>query len=423
MKKNLIKMLALMAVFATTMTACAGCKGCNGSDKQTDSTPTVTTVPTTAPTAVPTEEPTVTPEPEASITPDILPTPIPTPTAIPTPEPTPTPTPIPAPTATPTPVITVDKNAKLLDSVKMGDNVFYDFYDDGTLVVRGTGATRAIPCKFSTIYEPRHFVNVVVENAEYKNMTQEYMSVSNIVIEEGITELADWSLTGFFCVEKISFPSTLKKIGYAALFNTVNDYTTCIGLRTDMEIGQFALANNLTPVTDIGKEYALYATAPTPLPKPTATPVPDPNKPRMFESKKMGDNVTFEFWDNGYLYVKGTGATYDYGWDFLVARGEQYAKIHNVIVEEGITYLGDHVFQSDDMAELTYWSLPKSLVRTGNTWGGGNGVTFDCYVEGKPVTVRTHNAEHASATVDLLYNNILSDIDAALAKGYEITFK
>ena len=419
MKRNIIKMLALMAVFATTMTACAGCKGCNGSEKQTGTTPTVTTEPTVAPTTAPT----ATPEPEASVTPDILPTPIPTPTAIPTPEPTatpePTPTPEPAPTTTPTPVITVDENAKLLDSVKMGDNVFYDFYDDGTLVVRGKGATKAIPCKFSTIYEPRHFVNVVVEDAEYKELTSEYLTVSSIVIEEGITEISDWSLNGFFCVERISFPSTLKKIGYAALFNTVNDYTECIGLRTDMEIGKFALANNLTPVTDVAKEFIPYATAPTPLPKPTATPLPNPDKPRMLSSKKMGDNVTFEFWDNGYLYVKGTGATYDYDWDFVLVRGEQYSTIHNVIVEEGITYLGEGVFQSDDLGKLTYFSFPKTLTSVGyNTGGGGRDITMEGYYEGKAVTVQSSGPGGPSSFFD-----VFEDTDWYLAKGWEITFK
>ena len=411
MKKNLIKMLALMAVFATTMTACAGCKGCNGSDKQTDSTPTVTTVPTTAPTVTPT----VTPEPEASITPDILPTPIPTPTATPTPEPTATPEPTstPEPTATPTPVITVDKNAKLLDSVKMGDNVFYDFYDDGTLVVRGTGATRDVKNEF---YIDIEVVSLWAKDEDYdKGPGSHVMDVEEIVVEEGVTELGDWSLSGFVFTKKIELPQSLKRVGSAAFFVTMDEDVECYGLRSDMEFEEYALGCAFKNMTS---EYALYATAPTPLPKPTATPVPDPNKPRMFESKKMGDNVTFEFWDNGYLYVTGTGATYDYGWDFLVARGEQYAKIHNVIVEEGITYLGNFVFNSFDMDELTYFEFPKSLTGAGNTAGGGKGVTFNGYHEGKAVTVKTPGAAGPRS-----FFKALADMDKALAEGYEITFK
>lgn len=406
MKKNLIKMLALMAVFATTMTACAGCKGCNGSDKQTDSTPTVTTVPTTAPTAVPTEEPTVTPEPEASITPDILPTPIPTPTATPTPEPTPTPTPIPAPTATPTPVITVDKNAKLLESVKMGDNVFYDLYDDGKLVVRGTGKTKDL----DNIYTLEFTLEQLGIDAD---------NIDTIIIEEGITELGANSLASFYHATKVVFPKSLKKIGGLALWSVGYsaegiDYISLDTDKVEIEATAFLGCGNPEKIKDAEK----YTAMPTPTPKPTATPVPNPNKPRMFESKKMGDNVTFEFWDNGYLYVKGTGATYDYGWDFLVARGEQYAKIHNVIVEEGITYLGNFVFNSFDMDELTYFEFPKSLTGAGNTAGGGKGVTFNGYHEGKAVTVKTPGAAGPRS-----FFKALADMDKALAEGYEITFK
>lgn len=413
MKRNIIKMLALMAVFATTMTACAGCKGCNGSEKQTGTTPTVTTEPTVAPTTAPT----ATPEPEASVTPDILPTPIPTPTAIPTPEPTatpePTPTPEPAPTATPTPVITVDKNAKLLDSVKMGDNVFYDFYDDGTLVVRGKGATRDVKNGFNIQVDK---VSLDKKDADYKdNIFDKAPDVSFIVIEEGITEIGDWSLSGFFYTEKIEFPQSLKKVGYAAFFITMDEAVECYGLRSDMEFEEYALG---CAFKNMPSEFAPYATTPAPLPRPTATPLPNPDKPRMLSSKKMGDNVTFEFWDNGYLYVKGTGATYDYDWDFVLVRGEQYSTIHNVIVEEGITYLGDFVFHSNDMDELTYFKLPKTLTGVGNIAGGGIGITIEGYYEGKAVTIKTTGAAGPNALFD-----VMSDMDKYLAKGWEITFK
>lgn len=412
MKRNIIKMLALMAVFATTMTACAGCKGCNGSEKQTGTTPTVTTEPTVAPTTAPT----ATPEPEASVTPDILPTPIPTPTAIPTPEPTatPEPTPTPAPTATPTPVITVDKNAKLLDSVKMGDNVFYDFYDDGTLVVRGKGKTRDVKNEFYIDVEE---VSLWSKDEEYRKGPGSYVArVEEIIVEEGITELGDWSLCGFFYAKKIELPQSLKKIGIAALYVTIDEEVECYGLRSDMEFEEYALG---CAFKNMPSEFAPYATTPAPLPKPTATPLPNPDKPRMLSSKKMGDNVTFEFWDNGYLYVKGTGATYDYDWDFVLVRGEQYSTIHNVIVEEGITYLGEGVFQSDDLGKLTYFSFPKTLTSIGySTGGGGRDITMEGYYEGKAVTVKSSGSSGPRG-----FFNALENPDKYLAKGWTITYK
>lgn len=415
MKKNIIKMLALMATIATTMTACAGCKGCNGSEKQTGTTPTVTTEPT-EPTVAPTTAPTATPEPEASVTPDILPTPIPPPTAIPTPEPTatpePTPTPTPAPTATPTPVITVDKNAKLLDSVKMGDNVFYDFYDDGTLVVRGKGATKGFDKSIAMLDE-------IARNSKVSEVRDCANFVTSIVIEEGITVLGKYSLGLFRNATGIVFPNSLVQIKDLAL--------VCIGEYAE-EIDYIGL--DLTKVKVAGNSFwkcgnpekveglDKYTAMPTLAPTPTPTPLPNPDKPRMLSSKKMGDNVTFEFWDNGYLYVKGTGATYDYDWDFVLVEGKQYSTIHNVIVEEGITYLGDNTFHSFDMDELTYWSLPRTLTAVGNIAGGGMGITIEGYYEGRAVTIKSPGAAGPNALF-----GVMSDMDKYLAKGWEITYK
>ena len=413
MKKNITKMLALMAMLATMMSGCAGCKGCNGSDKQTDTTPTVTTEPTTAPTAVPTTEPTATAEPEASVTPDILPTPIPTPTAIPTPEPTATPEPTPEPTATPvpatpTPAIKVDENAKLLDSVKMGANVFYDFYDDGTLVVRGEGATDDFADMYSIV--------ACLNNYDLDSLSR---MVDTIIIQEGITELGTYALTSFFDTTKVIFPKSLKKIKDFAF--------CCVGCNAEeidyVNLDTDKMQINATAFLGCGnpekiKDAEKYTATPTPTPKPTATPLPNPDKPRMLSSKKMGDNVTFEFWDNGYLYIKGTGPTYDYDWDFILVRGEQYSTIHNVIVEEGITYLGNGIFYSDDLGEMTYISLPKTLTAVGYTGGGGTNITIDGYYEGKAVTVKSSGSAGPRG-----FFNALEDMDKYLAKGWKITFK
>lgn len=409
MKKNVTKMLALMAMLATMMSGCAGCKGCNGSDKQTDVTPTVTTEPTTAPTA--------TPEPEASVTPDILPTLIPTPTAIPTPEPTatpePTPIPEPAPTATPTPVITVDKNAKLLDSVKMGDNVFYDFYDDGTLVVRGEGATKSFDKSIDMLDE-------IARNSKISEVRDCANFVTSIVIEEGITLLGKYSLGLFRNVKKVVFPKSLVQIKDLALV-CIGEYAEeidYIGLdltKVEVAVNSFWKCGSPEKVEGLDK----YTAMPTLAPTPTPTPLPNPDKPRMLSSKKMGDNVTFEFWDNGYLYIKGTGPTYDYEWDFTLVRGEQYSTIHNVIVEEGITYLGMNVFRSDDLGEMTYISFPKTLTAVAyNTAGGGVDITMEGYYEEKAVTVKTSGPGGPSG-----FFNALEDMDKYLAKGWEITFK
>ena len=387
-----------------------------------------TVTPTVAPTATvaPTEEVTPTEEAIATVTvaptvtapvvteePQYTPTTIPdtptlVPTETPTPSPTPEPTATPIPTNTPTPVVKVDEKAKLLGTVKMGDNVWYDYYDDKTLVVRGKGKTKDLKESYG--------VYVTFSN-EVSNL--DVSGAKTIIIEEGITELGRNSLGEMFSAKKVVFPSTLKKIGDTALVSVgcFADNTEYIGLDvTKVEIAKTAFNDCGSPENVEGLKD--YTALPTPTPAPTATPTPNPSKPRVYATRKMGDNVTFEFVDNGYLYIKGTGATYDKNWDFIEFRKEPYCNTHTVIVEEGVTYLGDHVFS--ELYEIDYYSLPMSLNSIGTTGGVSKGrVTFEGYtLDGKAITVRT--PDRASFN---MFFNVIKDIDKAIADGYEVTFR
>lgn len=370
MRKHHIQLTALLTIITTMLSGCAGCAGCNGNDMLATPTPAITA------TVAPTEKP-------VEITPAEVPA---TPTAVPTPTLEPIATP--EPTSTPVPTVAVAPEAKLLDSIKMGDNVWYDFYDDGTLVVRGTGKTRDVDAEFQTVYEPQHTILVQINEEEYNNAVLKYApQIIAVVVEEGVEELGAWSLSGFFFTEKVFLPASLKVLGASALFKTIDENVEIAGLRTEMSFGKYSLGSTYANVTP---EFAEYTEAPAPNPLPTATPLPDPNKPKKYATKQMGDNVTFEFWDNGYLYVKGTGATWDKNYvTFLDFRNEPYCNTHTVIVEEGITYLGDYVF--NEMNNVSYYRLPKSLTSISNSTAGrnGNGTTvIEGYYNGKPVTLK-----------------------------------
>lgn len=403
MKKKTLGLAVLTAIMMMNLGACAGC---NRNDTPVITTPTAGVTATVEPTIEPTAEP------------EYTPTVVPTPTEIPA---TPTPIPTPEPTATPVPTKAVAEGVEPIESVKMGENVWYDFYDDGTLIVRGTGKTRDVDASFLIDYE--YVMIKAYTDAEYDKMASDYRTmVRNIVVEEGITELGDWSLCGFCFAETVTLPTSLTKIGYAALFDSLQDKAECIGLREDVELEPYAIASFGRPNETLTSQFKEYAVAPSLKPRPTATPLPNPDKPRLVEKKKMGDNITYEFWDNGYLYVKGTGATWDQSFyfdDFAYFNNEFYQTIENVIIDEGVTYFGD--FSLNWLENLSYWQIPKSLTGTGNTAGGGHDVTFDCYINGKPATVKTHNAKNSAAGVDTLIR-IMSDIDAAIAKGYEIIY-
>lgn len=113
---------------------------------------------------------------------------------------------------------------------------------------------------------------------------------------------------------------------------------------------------------------------PTPTPTPTPYPTPNPEQPKMlasFDCSEPGSSVTQEMWDNGYVYIKGTGATRWIGTlggkaedkpalTALGALNKWGFKAVRIIVEEGITVLGDEPCCSWSKT-ITAIELPSTL--------------------------------------------------------------
>lgn len=326
----------------------------------------------------------VTPTPTVAPTEEVLPTVVPTPTdVLATPTPVPTVTVEPTTTPIPTPTMAVSEDATFLDSVKMGDDVWYDFYDDGTLVVRGTGKTR----DFADAIQMHTYVK------EQCSLEQKaiFFSATTIILEEGITEIGECALGNFVDATKVIFPSTLECLNEYALY--AMGYNSGIMEYVGLDVNKVKTANSAFAYCGSPEKIPnseKYTATPTPTPAPTATPLPDPNKPRKYATKQMGDNVTFEFWDNGYLYVKGTGATWDKNYvTFLDFRNEPYCNTHTVIIEDGITYLGTSVF--NELNKVSYYSLPITLTTISSNTGGYNVdeiTIIEGFYDGKAVTLK-----------------------------------
>lgn len=390
MKKHTKHTLFLATLMIMT-TILGGCAGCNNNEIPT--TPTVTITPTITPTEVPVIKPTVT----VAVTPTIEPTVTPVPTNTPTPE----------PTNTPIPTVTVPDEKPVI-TVKMGDNVWYDYYENGTLIVRGSGVTYDFDAT-------ERYNSLVLTEDDGITVT----NVFSIIIEEGITEIGTFALAYYAHVQSVSLPNTLTCIKDGAFINAgLNaENTEWINLDiSNLEIAAtaFLYSNGIDAIEGLDK----YTATPTPVPTATPTPLPDKNNPRKVATKQMGDNVTFEFWDNGYLYVKGSGATWDYEYTFMDFWDEPHSNTTTVIVEEGITRLGDFVFNG--LFQVTYYKLPKTLTSAGNTWGtsGGAPTTMNGYYDGKSVTVNVTNTSNPEFFFRILENPDWYNLD----RGYEVIY-
>ena len=411
MKKRInTKCILLTTIFAFAINFC-GCAGCNKNDVLVGATPTASVEATSTPNIEPTE----TVEPTNEVTP----------TDVPGAPETPTPQPSPVSTATPepTPVITVGMEPEY--RFQMGDNVWYEYYENSTvLVITGTGSTWDFDDYKVT---QNGLLDGKKERSRKQLLSKNPNAVSEvwataadaegplkIVVEEGITRLGREALAAMGKAKYISLPGSLVEVGECAFMNTGATDAEWVGL----DFKRINIANNafLYCYNENIEEMLQFRATPTAAPLPTATPIPNPDKPRLVESKKMGDNVTFEFYDNGYLYVKGTGATWDKSFYFDDFDGDFYQTIENVVIEEGVTYIGN--FSLNWMSGISYWKLPKSLKSVGNTCGGGNGpIAFHGYMDEVPITVTTTNC----ACLENFFDAI-ADIEKAKVKGYVITF-
>ncbi len=86
-------------------------------------------------------------------------------------------------------------------------------------------------------------------------------------------------------------------------------------------------------------------------------------------SGKCGENVTFTLTKAGVLTLSGTGATYNYHSSKFPEWNDYKDYIKEIVVEEGITSLGNQIFRSCMAVEKV--TLPDSLIAMGNYAFGG----------------------------------------------------
>lgn len=370
----------------------------------------------TTPIATPTIEAA---EPQPTGTPVPTDTPVPTPTNVPTPTPQPTSTPVPSPT----PVVV---DSKLVYECKAGENAYYKFYEDGTLLVTGTGRVDSIDAEMK--YQEGWHMEWGKGSEDYQKLMDftfdyiDYDQLISVIVEEGITELGDFTLAHLWLLKELSLPSTLTFIGnyvfYGDYFyNPEDGFCTYInGLSTDIEISRYAfMGSNIDKWQEDFRKYKEYPPTPTPTPTPMPTPTPDPEKPRLMHTMQVEKDVTYEFWDNGYMYIKGKGKINDKEWGFDLcsqigkamlsgytpAPGENMNQkedaagrpfidtIRYVVVEEGITYLGRYALAG--LWEVTECWFPSTLtgIHIDSSWTSA--YTVHGYYEGKKVTLTRPN--------------------------------
>ncbi|MDY4254813.1 MAG: leucine-rich repeat protein, partial [Oscillospiraceae bacterium] len=85
------------------------------------------------------------------------------------------------------------------------------------------------------------------------------------------------------------------------------------------------------------------------------------------DSGKCGDNVTYTLDSDGLLTISGTGAMYDYSWEYIPPW--ETTLVRSAVVSDGVTSIGDSAFEY--CRSLTNVKIPDSVTTIG--WGAFSG--------------------------------------------------
>ena len=268
---------------------------------------------------------------------------------------------------------------------KCGDNATWSFDETtGTLTISGTGDMYDDMCNFFS----QTWFSKNVTNTTTTNEVSDFL-VKNLVIEDGITSIGDWVFSSFNNLENVSLPDTLTTIGEYAFYCfkyggvklnsiTIPKYVNSIG---DKAFGYYEytysdenndLQYGMEKIEDFtikgyrGSQAETYANA-----NGITFIALDDDKD--ITDNKCGDNATWSLDEaTGTLTISGTGDTYDYTMNTAPfdynGQIDIEANIKKIVVEDGITSLGDCIFFTDagPLRNVESISLPESLVRIGN---------------------------------------------------------
>ena len=157
---------------------------------------------------------------------------------------------------------TEEEPTTVIDSGTCGDNAKWELYDEGTLVISGSGDMYDYH-----IYTP--FANEYhSEDSErfpsyysYRNSTpdeRQFPVIRNVIIEDGITSVGNDSFNSFRFLENVTFGKDVASIGEYAFYFTAIENIVIPGNVKTIKPGAFMYSVGRTITLEKGVEKVLY---------------------------------------------------------------------------------------------------------------------------------------------------------------------
>ena len=260
--------------------------------------------------------------------------------------------------------VTVDPSLKD-PSGSCGENLTWTVSKDGVLTISGTGAMADY--NDSDNLSPWHKAGI---------------AVTALVVEEGVTSIGENAFVGMSGLSEVTLPGSVESVGDSAFAFcsgltkvTISEGTKTIGEKAfaDCEVlAKVYVPASVESIADTAFDGCPYLTVDyagtqeqwDAIYSGAAVKV-NPSAQAPVTSGSCGEDVSWSV-SGGVLTISGTGAMADYnGTDALSPwRNTGDEVITSIVVEEGVTSIGDYAFAGlEGLEEIT---LPESLTEVGS---------------------------------------------------------
>lgn len=241
--------------------------------------------------------------------------------------------------------ITSINSSTLLEGT-CGKNVTFKLYKTGELVLKGSGSTYN--------YNSQNY-------APWYNLSSK---ITSIIVDEGITGIGSLCFKGIKNLESIYLPEGITTIGNNCFINCSNLSTVSLP-STVTKIGSYAFwGTSLSKVdysgtNDQKKEIIILPKNPSILTDKLTY-----STPQITKNGQCGKDINWSYYNDGTLFLDGTGATYQFNSTNPVPWSDFRDEIVSVKISDGITNLGSQIFAK--CHGITTVELPSTLATLGS---------------------------------------------------------